>query len=222
MDYLSPKEILKAERILWADFEATGLDFEPHTVPLELAAIVTDGLLNEIARFGSHAVATTREQLSQMSAYVTDMHTKTGLTTRVLSDEAVTVELLDELFAAFVESNFPAKGKFIPAGTMLHTGRLVTADEKYAGPILGGSSVKYDWSMIRQHLPETFELMDYRVVDSSSVREVVRRFRPDVYARMPQPEAPHEAMADIQISIDLLRWFADNAFIGAAASELAS
>jgi oligoribonuclease len=206
MNYLSATEILKAERILWADFEATGLDFETHTVPLELAAIVTDGLLNEVATFGSYAVATNRGQLSHMNEYVTNMHTKTGLVNRVLSDEAITVEALDERFAEFVSTHFPAKGKFIPAGSVLTTGRLVTADEKFAGPIIGGSSVKYDWSMIRQHLPETFELMDYRVIDSSSFREVIRRFLPAVYDQMPKVEAPHEAMTDIRMSIEELRW----------------
>jgi len=214
MTYLTPTEIDQAERILFTDFEATALDFDEHCVPLEIAAIVTDGLLNDVATFGPYTIKATPEDLGRMSDYVTAMHTKTGLIGRVLSDDALPLDVVERLFTAFIAEHFPAKGKVIPAGSVLHTNRTVTEDEKFAGAILGGSTIKYDWNVIRRHLPAAFALVDYRVIDTSSFREVIRRVDPRVYDRSPKVVAPHEAMADIRISIDELRWFCRNALFG--------
>lgn len=216
MTYLTPPETHKAERILFTDFEATDLDFVEHCVPLEIAAIVTDGLLNDIATFGPYTIKATPEDLGRMNDYVTNMHTKTGLIGRVLSEDALPLAVVEVLFAAFISEHFPEKGKVIPAGSLLHTNRITVSDEKVAGAILGGSTIKYDWNVIRRHLPAAFALIDYRVIDTSSFREVIRRVDPGVYDQSPKVPAPHEAMTDIRISIDELRWFTRAALLNGA------
>lgn len=207
MTYLSPAALTAVENLSWLDIEGTGLDHEDHTVVLELAAIVTDGRLNEIATFGPVVVKATLEQLSQMSEFVTAMHTKTGLVDKVLSPEAVSLDELDTSLAEFIAAHFAPKGSIIPAGSVLHTGRNVLEDEEVRGAVIAGSSVKYDLAMIQRYLPKTRALLDYRVVDSSSLREIIRRFNPGLYEAAEKIESPHEAMADIRNSLNEMRYY---------------
>ena len=69
--------------VLWLDFETTGLMNDPNTVPLEGAAIITDGQLNELATFESMVIHATEDELAHMGEFVTNMHTKTGLLEKV-------------------------------------------------------------------------------------------------------------------------------------------
>jgi oligoribonuclease len=213
MTYLSPEDVDKVDRIVWTDFEATGLISDSFTVPLEVAAIITDGHLNEIATFGPYTIRATENDLAQMNDFVTAMHTKTGLAAKVLSDEALNIAEVDSLFAAFIAEHVPAKGHYIPAGSVLHTGRAITEDEKHRGGNLGGSSVKYDLSLVETFFPETLALLDYRVIDSSSFREAVRRIDPKVYEIAPKVTPPHIAMEDIRLSISEFRYYTRNALL---------
>jgi hypothetical protein len=105
-----------ADNILWLDFETTGLMNDPNTVPLEGAAIITDGQLNELATFQSMVIHATEEELSHMGEFVTNMHTTTGLLEKVRSS-TITREEFDVHLRNFAAPYFPAKGDLLPDGT---------------------------------------------------------------------------------------------------------
>lgn len=182
------------DNILAVDFEATGFAKHPFTVPLEGAAIILDAQLNEIASFGPIVISATEEELSWMSDFVRDMHTKTGLLERV-AESTVSVEQFDEMLAEFAAPYFPVKKSELPDGT------------KYRGMMIAGNSVKYDFDIIEAHFPKTFANMDYRVIDISGVGELVRRWNRPAWEAMPPKLSDHTAMTDIREGVKELRYY---------------
>lgn len=86
--------------ILWLDFETTDFLDNPLTVPLEGAAILTDGNLTELAVLEGIALHATEEELSHMDDFVLNMHSKTGLLDRVRAS-TVTREDFDNALKDF-------------------------------------------------------------------------------------------------------------------------
>lgn len=181
-------------RILWLDFEGTGLMTDPNTVPLEGAAIITDGDLNELAVLDSIVIYASERKLSRMDDFVRNMHTKTGLVERVRSS-TTTIEQFDKALANFAAPYFPAKGEVLPDGS------------KYRGIVIGGNSVKYDFDVIEGFFPLTRAKMDYRVIDISGVGELVKRWNRPVWEAMPAKLSDHTAMMDIREGVNELRYY---------------
>jgi oligoribonuclease len=182
------------DNILWLDYEATGLMTDPNTVPLEGAAIITDGQLNELATFDSMVIHATEEELSHMGEFVTDMHTKTGLLEKVRSS-TITREEFDAALQSFAAPYFPAKGDILADGT------------KFRGIVIGGNSVKFDFDVIEKFFPLTRAGMDYRVIDISGLGELVRRWAYDYWKAMPPKASDHTALTDIRAGVNELRYY---------------
>lgn len=182
------------DNILWLDFETTGLMSDPQTAPLEGAAIITDGDLNELATFGPIALTATRDKLLHMGKFVWDMHLKTGLIARVAESE-VGLRDFDRRLANFAAPYFPSKDSPLPDGT------------KYRGMVIGGNSVKFDFDVIEKFFPETRKNMDYRVIDISGVGELMRRWNREAWEAMPPKDSDHTAMTDIRAGVNELRYY---------------
>lgn len=182
------------DNILWLDFETTGLMNDPNTVPLEGAAIITDGQLNELATFESMVIHATEEELSHMGEFVTDMHTTTGLLEKVRAS-TITREEFDVHLRNFAAPYFPTKGDILPDGS------------KYRGVVIGGNSVKLDFDVIEKFFPLTRKNMDYRVIDISGVGELVRRWDYDYWKAMPPKLSDHTALTDIRAGVNELRYY---------------
>lgn len=180
--------------ILWCDYETTGKMDDPKTVPLEGAAIITDGDLNELAVFDGIALQASAAELAHMGDFVRNMHTKTGLLERVAAS-TVTREQFDAALAEFAAPYFPTIGDELPNGT------------KYRGIEIGGNSVKFDFDVIEKFFPKTRSLMDYRVIDTSSVGGLLRRWNPAAHAAMPPKASDHTAMTDIRECVKELRYY---------------
>ena len=183
-----------ADNILWLDFETTGLMNDPHTVPLEGAAIITDGQLNELAVFEGLVIHATEVELSHMGDFVLDMHTKTGLLEKVRAS-TVTCDEFDTALETFAAPYFPIKGEILPDGS------------KYRGIVIGGNSVKLDFDVIEKFFPLTRGGMDYRVIDISGVGELVRRWDYGYWKAMPAKLSDHTALTDIRAGVDELRYY---------------
>lgn len=181
------------DNVLWVDYETTALISNPACVPLEGAAIITDADLNEVAFFGPFAIHATDDELAGMNDFVTNMHTKTGLIDRVRAS-TLTREKFDADLAAFAAPFFPAKGEQ-PDGS------------RYRGMVMGGNSVKFDFAVTEKFFPKTLANMDYRVIDISSIGELVRRWNPEAWNAMPPKASDHTAMTDIRAGIDELRYY---------------
>lgn len=196
-----------ANNIPWADAETTGLMNDPATVPLELAFVITDADLNEIDSLGPVVFSATEEELAAMGDYVRNMHTKTGLLEKVRAS-TLKREDFDEVLAEFIGKYFPAKG------TPLEKASLNEPAGKFRGAVLAGNSVKLDFEVIEKFFPKTRALLDYRVIDVSSIGELAKRWNPNAWASMPPKASDHTAMTDIRASIDELRYYRANGFGG--------
>lgn len=195
--------------IPWGDAETTGLMNDPATVPLEFAFVVTDGDLNELDSIGPFVFSATEEELASMGDFVRNMHTKTGLLEKVRAS-TLKREDADDLFAGFLSKYLPAKG------TPLETVSLNEPKGEYRGGQLAGNSVKLDIAVLEKFFPKTYTLLDYRVIDVSTISELAKRWNPKAWASMPPKASDHTAMTDIRASIDELRYYRSNGFNGIA------
>jgi oligoribonuclease len=182
------------DNILWVDYEATGLMSDPFTVPLEGAAIITDGELNELAVLQGITIHATEDELSCMGDFVRNMHTTTGLVEKVRAS-TVTVQDFDEALAAFAAPYFPTKGEELSDGS------------KYRGMVIGGNSVKFDFDVTEKFFPQTRRNMDYRVIDISGLGELVRRWAYGYWKAMPPKLSDHTALTDIRAGVNELRYY---------------
>lgn len=182
------------DNILWLDFETTDLMTNPNTVPLEGAAIITDGQLNELAIFEGMVLHATEDELSHMGDFVLDMHTKTGLLEKVRAS-SITRQEFDTALRDFAAPYFPTKGDILPDGS------------KYRGIVIGGNSVKLDFDVIEKFFPLTRGGMDYRVIDISGVGELARRWDRAGWEAMPPKLSDHTALTDIREGVKELRYY---------------
>jgi oligoribonuclease len=180
--------------LAWIDLEMTGLDPARHTI-VEIACLITDDDLQLIEEGPDLVVHATPEQLADMDDVVRTMHTRSGLLAEI---EASTLSLADagaETLAFF--KKHIAEPRTVP---------------------LAGNSIGTDRRFLAVQLPELEEFLHYRSVDVSTVKELCRRWRPDVYKAAPVKKGGHRALADIRESVSELAYYRTSLFdLGPAA-----
>jgi oligoribonuclease len=169
--------------LAWIDLEMTGLDPARHTV-VEIACLITDDDLALIEEGPDLVVAATPEQLADMDEVVRNMHTRSGLLTDI---EASTLTLADAgaQTLAFLQRHIP-KPRTVP---------------------LAGNSIGTDRRFLAQLLPEVEDYLHYRSVDVSTIKELCRRWRPEVYRAAPAKKGGHRALQDIRESVAELAYY---------------
>jgi oligoribonuclease len=186
--------------ILWCDTETTGLDRQSDWL-LECAMVVTEDDLNEIGA-ATRTVGWNERFMGRplrqfiRDDFVVEMHTKNGL----LDDVA---NVIDYGHAAMDDFFFDWLG---------HCG--IKAEDKVP---LGGASVDFDRDFLRRFLPNSHGLLGYRNINISTIRELAKRWCPNI-PEPPKAEA-HRALADIRESIELARYYRRNIFHAAGAVE---
>ena len=179
----------KSDVLVWIDCEMTGLRLDSDAL-IEVAAVVTDGDLNPLDEGIDLVIATTEGKLAAMPEVVAKMHEASGLTEEVrasnLSLEAAEQQVLDYL------------GKWIT---------------KPGTAPLCGNSIAVDRGFIARDMPRVNELLHYRMIDVSSIKELTRRWYPRVYFHKPQKGLAHRALADILESITELRYYRSAVFV---------
>jgi oligoribonuclease len=171
------------------DLEMTGLEPARHVI-LEIATIVTDDDLAIVAEGPDLVVHQPDAALTAMDDYVAEMHAKSGLTEAVRASTVSLSEAGDRTLA-FIKEHVPEPG-VVP---------------------LCGNSIGTDRRFLAVYLPEIENWLHYRSVDVSTVKELVRRWYPDVRAGRPKKVGAHRALDDIRESIDELRYYREKAFI---------
>lgn len=173
----------------------TGLDPARHVV-VEIATLLTDDELRPIAEGPDIVVHATADELAQMDDVVRSMHTRSGLLAAIEASEtsladagAQTLEFLREHIA---------QARTVP---------------------LCGNSIGTDRRFLAAHLPEVEGFLHYRSIDVSSVKELCRRWYPDVLARAPAKRETHRALDDIRESIAELAYYRSTIFAGNAADN---
>jgi oligoribonuclease len=170
------------------DLEMTGLDPERHTI-VEIATLVTDDDLRVVATGPDIVISATPAQLGEMDDFVRTMHTNSGLLQAI---EASTVSLADagQATLAFLQEHVPAP-RTVP---------------------LAGNSIGTDRRFLAAYLPEIEEWLHYRSVDVSSIKELSRRWYPEVVAGAPAKATSHRAMDDILESVAELAYYRQTVF----------
>jgi oligoribonuclease len=176
------------DRLVWIDCEMTGLDLGRDAL-IEIAALVTDYELNVLGDGVDLVVKPPAAALAQMPDVVRRMHTASGL--------------LDELGAGI---SLPEAQSRVLDFVKEH----VPEPRKAA---LAGNSVGTDRAFLMRDMPELDAYLHYRIVDVSSIKELVRRWYPRVYFASPVKGGNHRALADIQESIEELRYYRAAAFV---------
>jgi len=174
--------------LVWIDLEMTGLDPEVDAI-LEIAVIITDGWLDEIVEGPDLVVRADRAALESMAPVVREMHGVSGLTKAVGLSQLTAAEA-ERLVLEFVTAHVPEPGH---------------------AP-LAGNSVHADRAFLRRHMPELEAWFHYRNVDVSTVKELARRWYPEVLENAPVKAGGHRALADIRESIEELRYLRESVF----------
>lgn len=185
-------EALK-DPIVWVDLEMTGLDPDTDVI-LEIAVIVTDGMLDAVVEGPDLVVFATEEELQRMPPVVVEMHRASGLTTMV-REATLDVAGAERQALDFIRQHVP---------------------EARTAP-LGGNSIGTDRAFLRKHMPALEAHLHYRNVDVSTLKELVGRWYPGALDLRPEKNGGHRALADIRESINELRWYRDNVFHAPAA-----
>ena len=173
----SPNE----HRLIWIDLEMTGLDTERDSI-IEIATVVTDGDLNVLAEGPVFAVAHPVERLEAMDEWNRNQHGKSGLWKRIL-EEGVPMEEAESRTLAFLAQWVPAK----------------------TSPICG-NSICQDRRFLHRCMPTLEQYFHYRNLDVSTVKELARRWAPEVLAGV-RKAGTHTALSDIHDSIAELRHY---------------
>jgi oligoribonuclease len=166
----------------------TGLDLATDAL-VEIAVVVTDSELTPLAEGIDIVIKPPAEALEQMTEFVRNMHAASGLL-----DQLATGVSLAEAEAAvmrYVRQLIPQEGK---------------------AP-LAGNSVSTDRGFIDRDMPELGRYLHYRTIDVSSIKELARRWYPRLYFAAPEKLGGHRALADINDSIDELRYYRECMFV---------
>lgn len=176
------------ERLVWIDCEMTGLDLGNDAL-IEIAALVTDFDLNVLGEGVDVIVKPPGEALDQMIDFVRNMHETSGLLAEL--ENGVTLREAEEQVMAYLREH-------------------CTPDSR---PPLAGNSVATDRGFVARDMAELDAFLHYRIVDVSSIKELSKRWFPRAYFNAPTKRGNHRALADIQESIEELRYYRDTVFV---------
>jgi oligoribonuclease len=184
---------MAADVLVWLDMEMTGLDPARERI-IEVATILTDGQLVEIAAGPDLVIHQSDEVLAAMDDWNKKHHGGSGLVERVRAS-TVTDADAEAQTVAFINAHVGPKDR----------------------PVLAGNSIHQDRRFINRYMPALDARLHYRMVDVSTIKELARRWYPQTMARQPKKTESHRALDDIRESIDELRFYRSNIFVPADA-----
>ncbi len=170
-----PEDRKNPRNLVWIDLEMTGLDPDRDSI-LEIATIITDSELATLAEGPVLALAQPPGVLERMDPWCVEHHGASGLTRRV-RESSVTMQEAEERTLEFIR-------KFCP---------------ERAAPLCG-NSIHQDRRFLSRQMPRLNAYLHYRIIDVSSVKELVERWYPGEYVRFGKKKH-HLALDDIRESI---------------------
>ncbi|HEX6833681.1 MAG TPA: oligoribonuclease [Rudaea sp.] len=175
------KPIPHEDNLIWIDLEMTGLDTDRDSI-LEIATVVTDKNLMPIADGPEFAIRHPLERLEAMDEWNRNQHRKSGLWQRVLESnvDIATAEAMTVDFLA----RWVAPGK---------------------SPMCG-NSICQDRRFLYRLMPRLEKFFHYRNLDVSTVKELARRWAPELTKGFTKDSA-HTALSDVRDSIAELVYY---------------
>ena len=168
-------------RLIWIDLEMTGLDTRRDSI-LEIATVVTDSELQVLAEGPVFAIGHDAAVLEAMDEWNRNQHGGSGLWRRVL-EEGVSLADAERNTLAFLR-------EWVPAGISPMCGNSICQDRRF----------------LHRQMPELEAYFHYRNLDVSTLKELARRWAPEVLADVSK-KAAHTAMSDVHDSIEELRHY---------------
>ncbi len=169
------------DHLIWIDLEMTGLDPGSDSI-LEIATAVTDKELNLLAEGPEIAIHHPLERLEGMDDWNRNQHGRSGLWQRVL-DSDMDIATAEALTVDFLAG-------WIPAGKSPMCGNSICQDRRF----------------LHRLMPRLERFFHYRNLDVSTIKELARRWSPDV-ARGFSKDSAHTALSDVRDSIAELRYY---------------
>ena len=176
----------KGNRLVWIDLEMTGLDPEQERI-IEMATLITDSELNLIAEGPVLAVHQSDTLMGAMDQWCTRTHGESGLIQRV-KDSRISEAEAEQQTLTFLREH------------------LEPGDSP-----LCGNSIGQDRRFLVKYMPQLEEFFHYRNLDVSTIKELARRWRPDVLDGV-KKQGNHLALDDIRDSINELRHYREHFF----------
>ncbi|MGH6654664.1 MAG: oligoribonuclease [Actinocrinis sp.] len=176
------------DRLVWIDCEMTGLDLSRDAL-IEVAALVTDSELNVLGDGVDVVIKPPAEAVEQMLPIVREMHTTSGLLDEL--EGGVGMAEAQQRVFDYIREHAPEPRK---------------------AP-LAGNTVGTDRGFLARDMPDLEGHLHYRIVDVSSIKELVRRWYPRVYFQAPPKTGNHRALGDIKDSIEELRYYRATVFV---------
>ena len=176
----------RSTNLIWIDLEMTGLCTQNDTI-IEIATVVTDKYLNELAEGPVLAIRQSQETMDGMDDWNTRQHGASGLIARVLESEIETGEA--------------------EAATLAFLGKWA---DQGASPMCG-NSICQDRRFLAREVPDLEAYFHYRNLDVSTLKILAQQWAPGV-AKGFVKESAHLALSDIRDSIEELEWYRENLF----------
>ena len=167
-------------RMVWLDLEMTGLE-EQHVI-IEIATVITDSNLEILAEGPDIAINRSVADLNNIDPWSANQHTESGLLDKVRASKIGIVEAENQTLD-FVKQ---------------WVGR-------WEAPLCG-NSIWVDRLFLKREMPKLEAYLHYRVIDVSTIKELVARWRPEA-EEPPEKEKSHRALDDVFESIAELRWY---------------
>jgi oligoribonuclease len=172
------------KNLVWLDCEMTGLEPE-HDRIIEIAVIVTSPDLALRIEGPVFAIHQSDALLGGMDAWNKGTHGKSGLIDKVKAS-TISEEQAEEQLMAFLATYIPAKGS----------------------PMCG-NSIGQDRRFLVKYMPKLEAFFHYRNLDVSTLKELAKRWKPEVYASFKKQQR-HTALADVHESIDELAHYREH------------
>ena len=179
--------VRKKSNLVWIDLEMTGLSPQNDRI-IEIATIVTDIHLSIVAEGPELVIHQSDERLDGMDAWNKKTHGESGLIELVRASE------IDEEEAE--------------RRTLSFLRRYAT---KQRSPLCG-NAICQDRRFLDRYMPQVSSYLHYRHVDVSTIKELAKRWRPDLTSNQTK-NSRHRAMDDIRDSIEELRVYRDSFFL---------
>jgi len=176
----------KNSNLFWVDLEMTGLGDDQ--VIVEIASLITDAHLDILAEGPVIAIHRTPEEMARMEEWSAEQHKKSGLLDRVEASD-IDVKEAEKQTLDFLKQ-WAKRGK---------------------APLCG-NSIWVDRRFLHKEMPTLENFLHYRMIDVSSIKELVDRWYPESL-RPPDKKGAHLAMDDIRESVQELKWYRENVFI---------